>query len=406
MKAGSLAVALSAAVGACGPDGTERDTTDESAGPPVTVTLGSYGATTTDPVIAGQNLNASISAARSRVAALGDPSSSARLVDQLSLRAQVYGTVWDLEEANDAAVAASDTADMRSLLTLAATQSSLHLFDDAFATLDAAAAAARTDSDRGEVERARHAVEVARGEDLADAIEARMAAVAEHPSFSTHTDAAAALAIAGRYAEADEHYVDALQAYRDVSPFPVAWVQFQRGVLWGEAVGDGERAEVLYRDAVRLVPGYVSAQVHLAEIEAGNGAVESAIARLRGVTTAEDPEPWSRLAEYLADSDPEGAAEASREAATRYDALLEDHALAFADHAAEYYLGAGANPERAYELAELNLENRANDRAYQLAVTAAAESGRAERACALLAEAGPDRPRAGLVELRETVSCN
>jgi hypothetical protein len=58
--------------------------------------------------------------------------------------------------------------------------------------------------------------------------------------------------------------------------------------------------------------------------------------------------------------------------------------LAFADHAAEFYLGPGADPERAWVLAQQNLANRQTPRAAALAIKAAEASGRYADACALL----------------------
>ena len=46
----------------------------------------------------------------------------------------------------------------------------------------------------------------------------------------------ALLADLREFDEADRIYQRALREYRDVSPFAVAWVCFQLGVLWGELV--------------------------------------------------------------------------------------------------------------------------------------------------------------------------
>ena len=51
----------------------------------------------------------------------------------------------------------------------------------------------------------------------------------------------------GEFDDADETYRQALRGYQDVSPFPVAWVCFQLGMLWGELVPEPQlaRAEQL-----------------------------------------------------------------------------------------------------------------------------------------------------------------
>lgn len=66
-------------------------------------------------------------------------------------------------------------------------------------------------------------------------------------------------------------------------------------------------------------------------------------------------------------------------ARARFESLLERHPQALADHAAEFYLGPGEDPERAWILAQANLAVRATDCAVTLALPAARE------ACELLA---------------------
>jgi hypothetical protein len=61
-----------------------------------------------------------------------------------------------------------------------------------------------------------------------------------------------------------------------------------------------------------------------------------------------------------------------------YEDLLSRHELAFADHAAEFYLGSGHDPQRALQLATANLVNRKTVRAYTLAIEAAEASGEIE----------------------------
>ena len=46
---------------------------------------------------------------------------------------------------------------------------------------------------------------------------------------------------------------DALATYRDVSPFPLAWIAFQRGVMWAEMADRPDLARPLYEEAVRRV---------------------------------------------------------------------------------------------------------------------------------------------------------
>ena len=73
----------------------------------------------------------------------------------------------------------------------------------------------------------------------------------------------------------------------------------------------------------------------------------------------------------------------------RYESLLVRYPLGFADHAAEFYLGPGNDPERAWLLVEQNLANRQTDRSVALAVKAAEATGRYQQACELLRDHGP-----------------
>ncbi len=59
-----------------------------------------------------------------------------------------------------------------------------------------------------------------------------------------------------------------------------------------------------------------------------------------------------------------------QQAQHRYDELLEKHANAFADHAAEFFLAAGRDPARALHWARFNLAVRHTPRAQALLVQA------------------------------------
>jgi hypothetical protein len=83
-----------------------------------------------------------------------------------------------------------------------------------------------------------------------------------------------------------------------------------------------------------------------------------------------------RLAEVFAAQGRPDEADGECEAARfGFGKLLERHDLAFADHAAEFYLSCGADPERAWWLAELNLVNRPTLRAFELACAAVSMVG-------------------------------
>jgi hypothetical protein len=53
-------------------------------------------------------------------------------------------------------------------------------------------------------------------------------------------------------------------------------------------------------------------------------------------------------------------------AATVYTSLVVEYPEAFADHAAEFWLGPGANPNKALELARINFATRKTPRSHAL----------------------------------------
>ena len=181
---------------------------------------------------------------------------------------------------------------------------------------------------------------------------------------------AALLADLERFAEADGIYRQAFYSYDDISPFPLAWICFQLGLLWGELVPlpDPNHAALWYRRAIGYLPGYVKARVHLAEIYAGQGQTSEAEAVLLPALSSGDPEVRWRLADVLIAQGRFEEAETQLEAArSGFDELLARHLLAFADHAAEFYAGSGNDRQRALELARANAANRPTRRALKQA---------------------------------------
>jgi tetratricopeptide (TPR) repeat protein len=163
------------------------------------------------------------------------------------------------------------------------------------------------------------------------------------------------------FAEAAAVYQKAFHSYDDVSPFPLAWVCFQLGLLWGELVPGPnlELAEFWYRRAIAYLPGYVKARVHLAEIYARQDRVGAAEALLLPVLSSRDPEVQWRLTDVLVAQEKFEEAETQLDAArSGFERLLGRHLLAFADHAAEFYAGSGNDFRRALELARANVANR------------------------------------------------
>jgi thioredoxin-like negative regulator of GroEL len=132
-------------------------------------------------------------------------------------------------------------------------------------------------------------------------------------------------------------------------------------------------ARMSFDAARRRIPAYAPAQGHLAEVEAELGETGSALARLHSLAaSSDDPDYAAQLARILRDAGCSQFRHWCRLAAARYDELVASHLEAFADHAAEFWLAAGANPEKAIRLASMNVEVRKTPRAYSLLAQAVA----------------------------------
>jgi tetratricopeptide (TPR) repeat protein len=179
----------------------------------------------------------------------------------------------------------------------------------------------------------------------------------------------------GEVAEAERLFGEGRRRYQSASPFPVALLDFQRGLMWLEQ-GDLQAARTWFAAAQGRLPAYAPALGHLAEVEAAQGEREAAISRLRPLTaSSDDPEYAAQLAGLLSEA---GQAQEARQwrtrAAARYDELMARHPAAFADHAAEFWLTSGADTKRALQLARQNLAVRQTPRAYALVHRAALAS--------------------------------
>jgi TPR repeat protein len=296
------------------------------------------------------------------------PGVAEAIVDQERLSAQFLG---DLDALDRLDVLASEFSRLddsfRVALVHAEVASTVHRFDDARSHL---AHAAQTGAPDEEIERQALTINQACGVKLNEVFDARRRIAMASGRLEDLLPLGAVLADLEQFAEADAVYRQALFAYNDISPFPLAWACFQLGVLWGELVPvpDPNLAASWYRRAIAYLPGYVKARVHLAEIYASQGQTEDAEALLLPVLSSRDPEVRWRLADALT------AQERFEEAATQleaarfgFDQLLERHLLAFADHAAEFYAGSGNDRRRAFDLARANVANRPTRRAVKQA---------------------------------------
>jgi len=203
---------------------------------------------TTDPDVALANLDARIRGIEAAVARRPDDVLLRRLaVEQLLSRAAFTGSYGDDFARAEALVAGAgqgdDAARHRLVARLA---SALHRFDDAQDALDRAAGLGQEDPD-AEVTTA-----VAVGLGLPEALRRAEAAAADRLSLDTYVALGAAESALGMFDAADRHFRLAADAVIDPSPFVVAYVAFQRGVMWAELADRPDLARPLYEAAVRL----------------------------------------------------------------------------------------------------------------------------------------------------------
>jgi tetratricopeptide (TPR) repeat protein len=234
-------------------------------------------------------------------------------------------------------------------------------------------------------------LKLARGESLKDIKIEQEKALKKRRSFSNLIKMSAIQSELGEFAQADNSLKEALENYKDTSPFPHALVYFQRGVLWGEKIGDANKAKKFYEKAVHHLPQHSSAQVHLAEILFEEGKTDKALAALENVISNGDPEPKGLKYEILESlNKSELAKDNLTKANAEYQDLLKNFKDAFSDHGAEFYMGPGNQPAKAAELALDNLKNRKNQRSYKLALEALSLNKNKVQMCDLLSKAKTD----------------
>jgi hypothetical protein len=328
------------------------------------------------------NLNARIGLLETQLRAPGQSATKEAqgrrdlLIGLLMTRAQILGHLADYDRALELAEQGGRERpdDPAALVTRARVRERLHMFAEALADLDAAVARGASETS---IETVRAAIFAAVGRD-GEAAQLLARHNATYPDLYSLGAEAIGAARAGDMARAEALFSKARAAYRDVSPFPPAWLDFQQGRLWHDR-RDLARARPFYEAARVRVPEFAAAVAHLAEIEATTGpdGRTRAIALLRPlVASSDDPEYIGDLSQLLAADgrDPAEAARLRKVAEQGYDRLLARHRAAFLDHAARFWLGPGADPTRAARLAEENAALRPTAEARALLASARAAS--------------------------------
>jgi tetratricopeptide (TPR) repeat protein len=294
----------------------------------------------------------------------------ALLVDLLLLRGRVLGRIADYERAAELAEGLVRDApdDGTAWLARAKVRATFHRFPEALADLDAAG---RRGAHRAGVDAGRAAILQAVG-CYDDALVLRRTAAERRPDFTILGALAVLEGERGQVTVAERLFTDARRRYRGVSPFPVAELDFQRGLMWLHESQLPE-ARTWFDAAVRRVPGYAPALGHLAEVDAAQEARVAAIDRLRPLAeSSDDPEYAADLARFLSDAGRPLEAEQWRaRAVARYDELIGRHPEAFLHHAAAFWLTVGGNSQRGLGLVERDLAHRRPSAAQALARPAA-----------------------------------
>src|SRR5262249_15600062 len=135
-----------------------------------------------------------------------------------------------------------------------------------------------------------------------DALAIRRRAAERRPDIQTLGAEASVRADRGDIDAAERLFVQAPLQYRDVSPFPVAWLYFEQGLMWMRQ-GKLARARELFQAAHVRLPAYAAAQGHLGEVEAVLGNRARAIELLRPLAeSSDDPDYAAQLARILAEA--------------------------------------------------------------------------------------------------------
>ena len=332
----------------------------------------------TDGTIALLNLSAQVDAVEPEVRlGLATVETRVGLVELNLLRGMIVGRIADYERAEEIAeqLVRDASADPKAFLARARTRACFHRFNDALSDIDRA-------------EELSLYAEAANGERAAifqaigrydEALALREEAATRLASFENVAALVGLHAERGEIDAAERRYSESRSRYRGVSPFPLALLAFQMGLMWMNE-GKLEDARRSFEAAQRRVPSYAPARGHLAEVEAELGDTDSATDRLHALAlSSDDPDYAAQLARILADvGHYTEARHWSRLAAARFDELLARKPEAFSDHAAEFWLAAGADPDKALRFARMNAEIRNTPRARSLLARAAAATGGAQ----------------------------
>lgn len=310
-----------------------------------------------------------------------DADALGQYVDLLLAHEQFAGKVSDLDKADQVTAEAVKRLASNGAVHLSRANAlgAVHKFDLALAEL---AQAEKMGADHVRINEARAAIFQAVGR-FDDAAVIRNA---QDEKILSVTALAARAELAGemqKFDESERLFTEARAKYRDVSPFPVAWMDFQRGSLL-ERRGDREGAKKYFAEANQILPTYTHASVHLAALETPERAL-TVLTPL--VDSTDDADVLAGMTDALRRSGKTDDATAMHaRAEARYNELLTKYPEAFADHAASFFLGPNGDVPRALSLAQANEKNRKTEPSIELLLTPAMASNNHAATCAAAAD--------------------
>lgn len=325
------------------------------------------------------NVDAKIEELRRMIAADDRAELRTSLAGTLYHRYRVLGRMQDADEAlriSESAVAA-EPGNPRHRLTRAVILSGFHRFDAALADLDFALAhGARPEETLG----TRREIQMALGryDLLADDFAKSTELTHDFLQLANRADLRVQQ---GDLPGASFLYRAAQAEYRDVNPFPLAWLHVQQGIALLR-FGQVEDARRFFEAAHARMPTYYLATEHLAETETRLGNHDRArTLYAQVIAQTGNPEFTAALSRLEAAAGHEQlAAQLARDAEAGYVDLLVRNPSAYAQHAAQFFV-AIQKPERAYALARENIELRQDIGSWILLAQAAHAAGDDTQAC-------------------------
>ena len=230
----------------------------------------------TDGSIAVLNLGAQIEALEPEVrVGRAAVATRAGFIELITLRGMIIGRIADYVRAEEIAeqLVRDAPTDASAFVARARTRATFHRFNDALADLDRAVGLS-LDAETVDGERAAIFQAVGRYD---EALVLREQAVARRENFESVAALVGLHAERGEIEAAERRYAQSHSRYRGVSPFPLAVLDFQLGLMWMNE-GRLDDARSSFDAARRRVPAYAPAQGHLAEVEAELGEINSAVA--------------------------------------------------------------------------------------------------------------------------------